>query len=80
MIVRRATVALALIVICASVESAAAQIPDPELELCRSTGLAALRQLNPAIKDVSLDIEGMTAISHVGSPRPSLDDLTGIEA
>jgi hypothetical protein len=60
MIVRRATVALALIVICASVESAAAQIPDPELELCRSTGLAALRQLNPAIKDVSLDIEGMT--------------------
>jgi len=56
----KATVALTLIVICTSVGPAPAQSPDPELELCRSTGLAALRQINPAIKDVSLDVEGMT--------------------
>ena len=55
----KATVALTLIAICASVGPAPAQIPD-ELELCRSTGLAALRQINPAIKDVSLDAGGMT--------------------
>ena len=45
--------------ICASVEPALAQLPG-ELELCRSTGLVALRERNPEIKDVSLDVEGMT--------------------
>ena len=33
---------------------------NPELEACRSTGLIALRERNPAIKDVSFDIDGMT--------------------
>ena len=37
-----------------------AQAPNPELEACRTTGLLALRERNPAIKDVSLDIDGMT--------------------
>ena len=60
MTVWKATVALTLIAICASVGPASAQIPDPELELWRSTGLAALRQINPAIKDVTRDAEGMT--------------------
>jgi len=39
-----------------SVQSAAAQGP----ELCQSTGLVALRERNPAIKDMTLDVEGMT--------------------
>ena len=60
MTVWKATGALALLVACASVQSAAAQVPDPELELCRSTGLVALRERNPAIKDMTLDVEGMT--------------------
>jgi hypothetical protein len=37
-----------------------AQAPNPELEACRTTGLLALRERNPAIKDVSLDVDGMT--------------------
>ena len=60
MAVWKATVALALIAICGSAGSSPAQVPDPELELCRSTGLMALRERNPAIKDVSLDVESMT--------------------
>jgi hypothetical protein len=60
MTVWKATNALALLLACMSVQSAAAQGPDPELELCRSTGLVALRERNPAIKDMTLDVEGMT--------------------
>ena len=30
-----------------------------ELEACRTTGLMALRERNPAIKDVTLDVDGM---------------------
>jgi hypothetical protein len=33
---------------------------NPELEACRATGLIALRERNPAIKDVSLDMDSMT--------------------
>ena len=33
---------------------------SPEIEACRTTGLLALRERNPAIKDVSLDLDGMT--------------------
>ena len=33
---------------------------NPELEACRGTGLIALRERNPAIKDVSLDMDSMT--------------------
>lgn len=42
-----------------SCRPAAAQVA-PELELCRSTGLIALRERDPSVKDVSLDIDGMT--------------------
>lgn len=35
-----------------------AQSPaDPELEACRATGLAALRERSPAVKDVIFDYE-----------------------
>ena len=37
-----------------------AQVANPELEACRATGLIALRERNPAIKDVSLDMDSMT--------------------
>jgi hypothetical protein len=43
-----------------SILPASAQVANPELEACRSTGLIALREHNPSIKDVSLDIDGMT--------------------
>jgi hypothetical protein len=33
---------------------------NPELEACRSTGLMALRERDPFIKDVTLDFDGMT--------------------
>jgi hypothetical protein len=37
-----------------------AQVATPELEACRSTGLIALRERNPGIKDVSFDVDSMT--------------------
>ena len=36
-----------------------AQVPAPELELCRSTGLLALRERNPSITDVTFDADSM---------------------
>ena len=33
---------------------------ESQLEACRATGLIALRERNPAIKDVSLDMDSMT--------------------
>jgi len=32
----------------------------PELEACRSTGLIALQERDPSIKDVTPDFDGMT--------------------
>jgi len=32
----------------------------PELEACRITGLMALKERNPTIKDVTLDLDGIT--------------------
>lgn len=52
--------ALVMFVICASVGPALAQTANPELEACRTTGLMALRERNPAIKDITLDVDGMT--------------------
>jgi hypothetical protein len=54
------TIAIATLLFCISVENLAAQVANPELEACRSTGLIALRERNPAIKDVSFDVDGMT--------------------
>jgi hypothetical protein len=42
------------------VGSLSAQVANPELDACRSTGLIALREHNPGIKDVSFDVDGMT--------------------
>ena len=52
--------ALVTVVISVLVGSSSAQVANPELEACRSTGLIALRERNPSIKDVSFDIDGMT--------------------
>ena len=52
--------ALATVVICVLVGPTSAQVANPELEACRSTGLIALRERNPSIKDVSFDVDGMT--------------------
>jgi hypothetical protein len=52
--------ACAILLIGFSCRPAAAQVATPELELCRSTGLIALRERDPSVKDVSLDIDGMT--------------------
>jgi hypothetical protein len=35
-------------------------LANPELEACRSTGLVALRERDPSVKDVTLDFDGMT--------------------
>ena len=59
--VQRLRTALAMIVVCACLEDSTWRRPrNPELEACRTTGLMALRERNPAIKDVTLDVDGMT--------------------
>jgi hypothetical protein len=40
--------------------TALAQAQNPELEACRSSGLVALKERNPSISDVSLDMDSMT--------------------
>ena len=54
------TFALATLLLGISVGNVSAQVANPELEACRSTGLIALREHNPGIKDVTLDVDGMT--------------------
>jgi hypothetical protein len=60
MAAQRLRVAFAMLAFCALVAPASAETPSPELEACRSTGLMALRERNPAIKDISFDVDGMT--------------------
>ena len=44
--------------VCTLQGAALAQSPaDPELEACRATGLAALRERSPSVKDVIFDYE-----------------------
>jgi hypothetical protein len=52
--------ALTLFLIVTSIESVSAQVATPELDACRSTGLIALKERNPSIKDVTFDVDGMT--------------------
>jgi hypothetical protein len=52
--------AFAMFSIGAPILPSLAQVANPELEACRSTGLIALRERNPSIKDVSFDVDGMT--------------------
>jgi hypothetical protein len=58
--VGRIQMLLAIIAVCFSFVPARAQTVSAELEACRTTGLLALRERNPAIKDVTLDVDGMT--------------------
>jgi hypothetical protein len=58
--VRNLTIALATLPFGISAGGVSAQVANPELEACRSTGLIALREHNPGIKDVSFDVDGMT--------------------
>jgi hypothetical protein len=60
MTVQKLPVACAMLAFCTLVGPAFAETPSPELEACRSTGLLALRERNPAIKDISFDVDGMT--------------------
>ena len=40
--------------------SSALALSTSEAEACRSTGLLALKERNPSIKDVTLDLDGLT--------------------
>lgn len=51
---------LAVIATAATAASPASAQPTPELEACRATGLLALTERNPAIKDVTFDLDSMT--------------------
>jgi hypothetical protein len=55
-----AKLSLAIAIAAIGISTASAQVANPELEACRSTGLIALREKNPSITDVSFDIDGMT--------------------
>jgi hypothetical protein len=52
--------ALATFLIVTAAGPVQAQVVSPELEACRSTGLIALRERNPAVKDISFDVDAMT--------------------
>lgn len=56
------TLTLAVVAVAVLLPYAArAQAPnDPEIEACRSTGLLALRERSPSIKDIILDFETLT--------------------
>jgi hypothetical protein len=58
--VRKLTISLVTLLFGIPVGNLSAQVAAPELEACRSTGLIALRERNPGIKDVSFDVDGMT--------------------
>ena len=58
--VQTLAVTLTTFLIVNSVGSVSAQVVSPELDACRSTGLIALKEHNPSIKDVSFDVDGMT--------------------
>jgi hypothetical protein len=54
------TLAFVILVSGISIRDSSAQVANPELDACRSTGLIALREKNPGIKDVTFDVGGMT--------------------
>lgn len=55
-----------LLIACLTVATAASaqQVPsrsaNPELEACKSTGLIALKERSPSVKDVLIDPDGVT--------------------
>jgi hypothetical protein len=54
------TTAAALILSVASAAAQDAASTTAETDLCRATGLIALQQQNPAVLDLTLDLDGMT--------------------
>ena len=52
--------ALAIFLVVSSVDHVSAQVASTELDACRSTGLIALRERDPSIKDMSFDLDGVT--------------------
>ena len=44
----------------ASAQQVPSKAPSTELEACKSTGLIALKEKNPAVKDVLIDPDGVT--------------------
>jgi hypothetical protein len=54
------------------VASASAQTPNLELEACRTSGLIALKERNPSVKDVSLDMDSMM----VAKANAKVEDTT----
>lgn len=56
------TLAIFMAAASASAQEVPKRGPSPELDACRTTGLIALRERNPAIKDVVLDPDA-TSIS-----------------
>ena len=44
----------------ASAQEVPSKSPNPELDACRSTGLLALREKSPALKDVLIDPDAVT--------------------
>ncbi|MGY3622375.1 hypothetical protein [Bradyrhizobium sp. USDA 10063] len=48
-----------------------AALAQPELEACRSSGLVALKEHNPSISDVALDMDSMT----VAKATPKVEDI-----
>ena len=56
----RSYFAILFLMVLSTTDTTSAQVANPELEACRATGLIALRERNSAIKDVSLDVDGMT--------------------
>jgi hypothetical protein len=56
----RSRFAILFLAVLFTTDATLAQVANPELEACRATGLIALRERNPAIKDVSLDMDSMT--------------------
>ena len=56
----RSGTAIATISVMLTLGGGALAQADTEAEVCRTTGLLALKERNPAIKDVSLDLDSMT--------------------
>ena len=56
----RSCFAILFLMVLSTTDTTSAQVANPELGACRATGLIALRERNPAIKDVSLDMDSMT--------------------
>src|SRR6185312_5135137 len=56
----RSCFAILFLMVLSTTDTTSAQVANPELEACRATGLIALRERNSAIKDITLDVDGMT--------------------